>query len=103
MSIYGQDTGLARHRLNQHEMVTWTFLAHGIFQIFRFNEFMNFKKITKNKIYIFTVCLVQGVTSQELEIPPPDVLFSFNQIEGDKLLGDEIEGTIGGSPTLDRG
>ena len=48
-------------------------------------------------IAFFTVCLAQGV------LPPPDVLFSFDQIEGDKLLGDELNGTIGGSPTLERG
>ena len=39
----------------------------------------------------------------EALLPAPDVQFSFNQIQGDKLIGDEIEGTISGSPALDTG
>ena len=39
----------------------------------------------------------------EALLPEPDVQFSFTLIQGDKLIEDEIEGTISGSPALDTG
>ena len=54
---------------------------------------------SNDNVYLFSASFL----FQQVKMSAPDILLRFNNIDGDKIVGDDIEGTLVGSATLEPG